>query len=150
MGLDKLDILETLDILDNLEILVLSQSTEQFVVLGAIADGDAQTVVAELDARAVADNNAFVDQVVIDGLRVGHLCQEEIGIGLIHLFADGQFLECGHQTATLGKQNLDVFVDFVGVFQHLQRLLLGELVDVIGILHLIIYINDILRGESHA
>ena len=28
--------------------------------------------------------------------------------------------------------------------------MLGELVDVVGIFHLIIYINDVLRGESHA
>ena len=61
----------------------LPQGGEELGVLCLGADGDAEAVVAEGDARAVPDDDAFLDEVVVDTLRVGHAGKEEIGIGRI-------------------------------------------------------------------
>jgi len=78
--------------------LVLPKGGQQLVVFALGAYRDAQTVVAELHACTVADNDALVNQVVVDGLGIGHPCQEEVGVGGIDVLADGEQLEGCHQS----------------------------------------------------
>ena len=47
---------------------------------------------------AVADDDAFIYQIVVDLRGVSHLCKEEVGIRGIHLLADGK-----HRDFTLLK-----------------------------------------------
>ena len=121
---------------------VLTEGTYQLAVLIAGADGDAQTVVAELHTSAVAYDDALTDQVVVDALGIRDLCQKEIGIGGIYLVADRQLAEGLHHAVALLQDELNPAIYLVGVAQHLDGLLLCELVDIIGILHLVEDVDD--------
>ena len=99
---------------------------------------------------AIANDDTIVYEIVVYLSGIVHPCQEEIGIGRIYLFADRQHLECLYHTAPLYKKNLHPLVYLERILQGLKGLLLGEQVDIIRILHLIKYINDLLRCESHA
>ena len=63
------------------------QRTEKLAVLLLRADGDAQTVVTQLDTGAVAHDDSFIDKIVVGALGIVNLRQEEVGIGGINLLA---------------------------------------------------------------
>ena len=69
--------------------MILSEGCYQFSVFCLCADGDAETVLAELHAMAVTHDDALVDQIVVDLDGIGHLSQEEVSISREYLFADG-------------------------------------------------------------
>lgn len=69
--------------------LILSESSEQFVVLRFVSNGDAQTVLTKLNTVAVANDNTAVNKVVINLLGIGNLHEEEVRIGGIDLLGDG-------------------------------------------------------------
>ena len=48
---------------------------------------------AKGDASAIAHDDAFVDEIVVDGLSISHASKEEVGISRIHLFAYRQVAE---------------------------------------------------------
>ena len=56
----------------------LPQGREQFVVLRAGSDGDTQAVLAELYTATVANDDAFVYEVVVDFLSICDTCEEEV------------------------------------------------------------------------
>ena len=128
----------------------LAECREQFGILRARADGDAQTVVAQRHTVAVADNDAAVHQIVVDALGVRHAGQKEVRVGAEHLLAQRQILERLHQPLALVQQYLHPLVHLERVLQHLHRLLLRQQIDVVGILHLIIYIDNLPGGKGHA
>ena len=68
----------------------LTHGTDELVILGSRADGDAQTVFAQLHATAVAHNDTLIHQIVIDALGIVDTHQEEVGIGGINSLAIGQ------------------------------------------------------------
>ena len=96
--------------------MILSESCYQFSVFCLRTDGDTQTVLTELYAMAVAHDDAFVHQIVVDLGGIGHLGEEEIGLGGIHLHADGQQLEGVDHTGAFLEEDLDPFVDLERIF----------------------------------
>ena len=71
----------------------LADSSYEFGIFATGADGYSQTVIAKSDASAVADDDAFLDEIVVDRLSVVHLGQEEIGVGGINPLTDRQVAE---------------------------------------------------------
>ena len=112
-------------------ILVLTQGGNQLAVFGLGADGDAQAVLTELHAVAVANDDALIHQIVVDLVGIGHLGQEEVGIRRINLLADREYAEGLHHAAALLLQNLYPTIYFEWVLQCLECLLLGEQVDIV-------------------
>ena len=128
----------------------MTEGGDKFAVLCLGTDGDAEAVVAELDARAISDDDAAIDEIVVDAVGIGHLCQEEVGIGMIDLLADGEHGEGIHHAGALLEEDLYPLFDVDGALESLECLLLSEQIDVVGVFHLIKYIDNLLSGESHA
>ena len=78
----------------------LTESSQQFVVFCTGSYGDAKTVVTKLYATAVAHDDTFVHQIVINLLGIGHASQEEVGIRLENLLAYREFHKCLHDSVT--------------------------------------------------
>lgn len=76
-----------------------------------------QAVVTQLDTGAVSYDDAFFHKVVVDALGIGHLCQEEVGIGGIYLFADSKFLEGVNHASAFLQQDTDPFLNLFFVAQ---------------------------------
>ena len=98
----------------------MTEGGNEFAVLSLGANGDAETVLAELYAMAVTDNDALVHQIIVDLVGIGHLGEEEVGLGGIHFLADGQQSEGFNHACTLLQQQFHPFVDLEGVLQGLQ------------------------------
>ena len=75
------------------QMLALSQRTEQLSILSFVSDGDSQTVAAKLNLIAVSYDDALCHQIIVDGLRIRNLYQEEVGIRRINLHGDRQIQE---------------------------------------------------------
>ena len=82
--------------------MILAEGGDEFAVLTLGADGDAEAVLTELYAIAVSDDDALIHEVVVDAVGIVHLCQEEVGLCGIHLFADGQFSKGLHHAGARG------------------------------------------------
>ena len=111
----------------------MTEGGDQFAVLCLGADGDAETVIAELNARAISDDDTTIDEIIVDAVSVGHLCQEEVGIGMIDLLADGEYGEGIHHAGALLEEDLYPLFDVDGALESLECLLLSEQIDVVGI-----------------
>ena len=77
-----------------------------------------------MNASAVSNDEAVLYKIVIDGLGIGHLSQEEIGISRIDLYANRQLLERFHHDFSRLYNHLHPIEDLVGVLQHFQALLI--------------------------
>jgi len=95
--------------------------------------------VAESDASAVAHYDSLSHEVVISGLRILHLSEEEVGISRIYLLADRQEREGIHELTALLKDKLHPLLHLKVAVETVKSLLLCQFVDVIRIFHLIIY-----------
>ena len=82
-------------------LLILAEGGDEFAVLTLGADGDAEAVLTELHTGAISDDDALIHKEVVDAGSVAHLCQEEVGLCGIYLFADGQFGKGLHHAGTL-------------------------------------------------
>ena len=129
--------------------LVLSQRPEQLSILSLVSDGDSQTVAAKLNLIAVSYDDALCHQIIVDGLRIRNLYQEEVGIRRINLHGDRQIQKGSHHLRTLLKDVLHPLIHLQWILQNLKCLLLGKQIHIIRILHLIEYINNLLAGKRH-
>jgi hypothetical protein len=123
--------------------LILAEGSDEFTVLDFCTDGDTETVLTELYASAVSDDDAQIYQIVVDTGSVTHLCQEEVGLCGIYLLADGEYGECLHHAGALLKQYLHPFLYVDGVLQGFKSLLLGECVDIIRVLYFVEKVDDL-------
>ena len=71
----------------------MTESSDEFAVLCFCANGDAQTVQAELHPMTVAHDDSAIHQLIVNLRGVCHLGEEEVCIGRIDHLADGQQLE---------------------------------------------------------
>ena len=129
--------IETENDIDEFFLCVLTEGCYQFSVFCLGTDGDAETVLAELYPMAVAHDDALIDQIVVDLRGIGHLGQEEVGVGRIDLLADRQEFEGFHHSRALFQQDLHPLIDFEWILQGFESLFLSQKIDVIGVLHLI-------------
>ena len=65
-----------------------AQGCKKLGVLCLCADGDAEAVLTEGDACAVADDNTLLYEIVVCLLCIFHLCEEEVGISRVDMLAD--------------------------------------------------------------
>ena len=129
---------------------ILAECSQKVDILALFADCDTQAVATKLHIVAIAHNDALIDQIVIDGCSICHLCEEDVGLCGVHLLADRQVGEGCHHFATFLQNGLHPVVYLIGIFQNLECLLLGEEVDVVRVFHLIEYIYNLLAGKCHA
>ena len=125
-------------------VIIHSKRANQLVVLRASADGDAKTVLAKLNASAVSNYDALVDEVVVYCLSISDLCKEEVRSRWIYLLTLRQQGECLYDTMSLLKDCVHPEVHLLQVSNHLQRFLLREDVHVVWVFHLIKEIDDLL------
>ena len=126
----------------------LAQGGQQLRILARRTNRDAQAVATESHTGTVAHHDTTVYEVVVDNVGIRHTGQEEVGLRGIDLLAEGQYRKGSHEFGTLGTDGCDPLVDLGEVMQHGDGLLLRQLIDVVGVLHLVKEGNDVLISEK--
>ena len=128
----------------------LAESTEQCSVFTLGSDGDAQTTFTKPYVGAVSDDDALIDEVVVNGLCVVDAGEEEVGIGGEDLQTERQFPECGHEAATFKEHEPHPLINLEAAVEDVNGFSLGGEVDVIRVFHLVEDGDDVSRRKGHA
>ncbi len=107
-------------------------------------------IATEVDAAAVADDDASLNEILVDAVGIGDSRQEEVGVGGKDFLANGQECHRFEQGVPLFEYHGDVTLQQGGIAQNFHRLGLCEDVDVVGVLDFVVKPNDVFAGKCHA
>ena len=99
---------------------------------------------------AVAHDNAFTDQIIVYLHGIGDLHQEEIGIRRKHFLHTWQTGKLLFHPVAFFLQHIHPTLYLIITVQHLQGLLLCQLVDIVGVFNLGQDAYDVCRSKGHA
>lgn len=80
---------------------------------------------AKRHLRAISHDDAKLNEIVVDGLSIGHLGKEEVSIRWINFLADGQQIEGINHAGTLLQEDVHSLLRLYWFAQSLGGLLLG-------------------------